>query len=144
MLYLDITQMRHYILIIQVYIMMKASAYMITSRVFATYQANINPQRSNSKKLKKTTRDEHNWYNKQVCYILQEDYHTYTSYIINCNSHKILSMNGYVVFVIISYLLIFHVFFIYLSQSGFVQAKVCKYMKNRWKIKRYDMITKRT
>ena len=45
--------MKYHSLLIQVYIMMKACAYMTTNGIFVTYQANINPQRSNSKKLKK-------------------------------------------------------------------------------------------
>ena len=73
-----------------------------------------------------------NWHNKQVYHILKQDYHTYTSYIINCNCHKILSINGYAVFVIRSYLLIFFTFFMYLTQMDLLKNKFA----NIWKIRR--------
>ena len=86
----------------------------------------------------KNEENRNNWYNKQVYHILQQDYHTYTSYIINCNCHKILSINGYAVFVIRSYLLIFFTFFIYLTQSDLLKYKFANIWKMRRKLK--DMI----
>ena len=124
--------------------MIKTCIYMLTDQVFATSHQNINPQRSINKKMKKTRWYKHNWHDKQVEHILQHDYYLYTNYIINCNCHKILSMNGYVVLVIISYLLFCYILFTYLIQNRFAQSKVCKYMKNTQKIKSYDLITKTT
>ena len=58
-LYSHIVYSIYYILITYVYFMWKQWLYMITSTVFTTSNKNINQQRSNDKKLKKTRSNEY-------------------------------------------------------------------------------------